>query len=121
MIMKKPEADVIRFSGSDVVAASDGARTISLDNLGDGNVANGIAKYQGVTYVIDSKSNVNSFINALNKGCGATADTKISYTSDYYNSISFILNKEVDSGISYSDWNGTYEYDAINDRFTYKH
>ena len=119
MIMKKPEADVIRFSGSDVVAAS--ALSMTWSQFGDGQKANGIVKYNGQTYDITSSANVDSFINDLsNSGTGANGDTIVywSATSGDDHSVSSLLNKEVANGIQDSNWNGIYVYE--NGIFTKK-
>ena len=119
MFMNKPEADVIRFSSSDVVAAS--ALTMTWSQFGDNKKANGIVNYNGQTYNISSSANVNSFINDLsNSGTGANGNTNVywSANSGDDHTVSSLLSKEVTNGIQDPNWNGTYVYE--NGIFTKK-
>ena len=61
MIMKKPEIDVIRFSGSDVVAAS--TRTLTWSNAEDNNSNNNLITFGNYSYTIHSstQSDYNQF------------------------------------------------------------
>ena len=110
--MRKPDMEVIRFSCSDVVAAS-GPDKMIWSGLGDGKKANAKVSYNGQNYDITSSDNVTSFINDLSSsGIGASGNTYVKYDANEgdYHTVSSLLTKEVDSGIGNSAWNGTYVY-----------
>ena len=116
MIMKKPEADVIRFSGSDVVAAS--APTMTWSQFGDNTAKNGVVSYDGQTYIIDSADSITSLYSAMS-GIGVTDSTKID-NNNSTERMKSVLNLEVvrEDGVRSPLWNGTYIYE--NGVFTKK-
>lgn len=123
MIMKKPEADVIRFSGSDIVAASTLATTMNWTNFGDNTVRNGVVSYNGQTYTIDSADSIRNLYNAMS-GLGVNSSTKVDNT-DKNEKMSSVLKIEAGIGATGTDigvksplWNGTYEYNSVNNIFT---
>ncbi len=119
MFMKKPEVDVIRFSGCDVVAAN--ALTMTWSQFGDNIKTNGKVQYNGQTYNITNSANVNSFISDLtNSGTGANGNTYVKWspTAANQHTVSSLLSKEVKDGLGDSNWSGTYVYE--NGIFTKK-
>ncbi len=117
MIMKKPEVDVIRFSCSDVVAAS--APTMTWDQFGDNTVKNGIVIYNGQTYTIDSADSITSLYTAMS-GIGVTDSTRID-NNTANEKMKAVLKIEAggrENGVNSPRWNGTYIYE--NGVFTKK-
>ena len=60
MIMKKPEADVIRFSSSDVIAAS-----VVLSKFYDGVANNNTFSFNGKNYIVSDTDTFKSFRSDL--------------------------------------------------------
>ncbi|PWJ70814.1 hypothetical protein B0O40_0663 [Ruminococcaceae bacterium R-25] len=118
MIMKKPEADIIRFSSSDVVAASSIANTMMWAGFGDGTPKNGTVSYDGQTYTIDSDASIDSLYNAMS-ALGVKSSTKIDDGAGEQR-MKTILGLEVtkEEGVGSKRWNGTYIYE--NGMFTKK-
>ncbi len=106
MIMKKPEADVIRFSSSDVVAASN--PYLVLSNF-TGNVpGDGKVSYNGTTYEIKTQSDADGFVSALRQSGIRNAGISLSSSSTAY-SLRAVVRTEGTSGADY--WlDGTYVY-----------
>jgi hypothetical protein len=117
MIMKKPEVDVIRFSCSDVVAAS--SPTMTWSKFGDNTAKNGIVNYNGQTYTIDSADSITSLYTAMS-GIGVTDSTRIDNNTSN-EKMKAVLNLEAggrENGVRSPLWNGTYIYE--NGVFTKK-
>ena len=106
MIMKKPEADVIRFSGSDVVAASN--PSLVLSNF-TGNVpGDGVVTYNGTNYEIKTESDANGFISALRQSGISNAGISLSSSSTAYSLRSVVKTEASTGGRNWLD--GTYIY-----------
>ena len=107
--MRKPEMEVIRFTESDIVVASNGARRMATSfsltgvNANDGK-GNGIANYNNTDYLLNSEDAVKTFISAM-----GVSNAGISIGGDAQ-SLKGTLNKEANFGTSGS-WDGYYVYD----------
>ena len=110
--MRKPVMEVIRFTESDIVVASNGARrmaepTLSLTGFSGGSPADGVASFNGEDYVMSSHTAVTSLVKALN-GSGIS-NAGIS-TGGKAQSLRATLKFEVDSGARYF-YDGDYVYE----------
>ena len=68
--MRRPEMEVIRFTESDIVVASNGGRrattpSLTLTGFNGKKPADGVANLNGVDYSISSLDDVNTFLGAL--------------------------------------------------------
>ena len=109
--MRKPEMEVIRFTESDIVVASNGARRMATSfsltgvNANDG-IGNGIANYNNTDYSINSTNAVNTFISALGVSDAGIDNGRIRAPQ----SLVGTLNVEATKG-TIGNWDGTYTYD----------
>ncbi len=111
--MRKPEMEVIRFTESDIVVASNGGRrvatpSLTLTNFSGGKAADGKAYLNGVEYSISSTDDVKTFLGAL--GNSGVKNAGI-YAGTTTNPLTFrgVLNTEATKGAK--GWNGSYVYD----------
>ena len=103
MIMKKPEADVIRFSSSDVIAAS-----VVLSKFYDGVANNNTFSFNGKNYIVSDTDTFKTFRSDLADYVG-DSDLKNKNSNEIY-----FGGKSV-TGIFKNDHNntdGTYTYDG---------
>ena len=113
MIMKKPEADVIRFSGSDVVAASTKSFYMTGANNSTEKDLTIIFNDGSYTYINNGSQtrtklyeNLTSYFGVSNDVTGYTVLKKSSNTSNF----GTVLNSD-DAGESKS-YDGTYIWDG---------
>lgn len=107
--MRKPEMEVIRFTESDIVVASNGARrmatSFSLTGVNKGGaIGDGIANYNNNDYLLNSESAVDTFISAMgvsNAGISNGSTTQ---------SLKSTLKAETKQKIK-GYWDGYYVYD----------
>ena len=114
MIMKKPEADVIRFSGSDVVAAS----TKSFDMTGvNNNTAQDLTiKFNDGSYTFINNGNQtrNDLYSNLSSYFGTNVDvdgyTSLNRPGASSSNLATVLN--ADNNGSSKSYDGTYTWDG---------
>ncbi len=108
--MRKPEMEVIRFTESDIVVASNGGRRVMTTSFSltgvnkGGEIGDGIANYNNTDYLINSESAVNTFISAMgvsNAGISNGVKTQ---------SLRSTLKAETKQDIK-GNWDGYYVYD----------
>ena len=107
--MRKPEMEIIRFTESDIVVASNGARrmatSFSITGVNKGGaIGDGIATYNNTDYLLNSESAVNTFISAMGVSKAGISNGKNTL------SLRATLNRETDS-VMKGNWDGYYVYD----------
>lgn len=111
--MRKPEMEVIRFTESDIVVASNGSRrmqTASLNLTGFGQQGvkgDGIATLNGTSYSINTLNDVDTFTNALNNSDIFNAGISNGTTTQ---TLRGTFRAEVNKGAEH--WDGYYLYDS---------
>ena len=115
--MSTPEMDVIRFSESDVIAASGVVgKTLSITGIGDGQSGNAFLTIGGTSYrsnlVANSDSQFVAGYNAYMSGLNTYSDDPYLYSGQNSLSIKVALGSTADES-SDSDYHwidGTYEW-----------
>ena len=111
--MRKPVMEVIRFTESDIVVASNGGRrmatpSLTLTGFNGKKPADGVANLNGVDYSISSLDDVNTFLGALGNAGVKSAGI---YAGTTTNPLTFrgVLRTEANTGAK--GWDGNYYYD----------
>ncbi len=107
--MRKPVMEVIRFTESDIVVASNGARrmatSFSLTGVNKGGeIGDGIANYNNTDYFLNSETAVNTFISAMGVSNAGISNGKNTQ------SLRSTLKRETES-VMKGNWDGYYVYD----------
>ena len=109
MIMKKPEIDVIRFSGSDVVAAS-GLKTLTISGMGNAAANDNTFEFGEYTYTNMTSNKIEPMTNDMSSYFDANITKSTNVINE--NNKSAVLNTLGTGGTSATDgFNGIYVYE----------
>ena len=114
MIMKKPEIDVIRFECSDIVAASSGAKTLTISGMGNAAVSDNNFKFGDNDYSYGKTGQTTNDVRlALGNYFGDDFSKKLNSGIIFDNGSSTLnLNALYGGQSTTSGFNGTYSYDG---------